>query len=73
MYSIYIFNLLIYFNSFIINTTVPSEDSQSQINTASKPCLQVELENENSFSAKSIKISGNNKTSPRNVYNHIYI
>ncbi|XP_026204728.1 leucine-rich repeat-containing protein 71 [Anabas testudineus] len=35
-----------------------TEESQSQINTAFKPCLQVELENENPFSAKSFKISG---------------
>nr|XP_020441698.1 leucine-rich repeat-containing protein 71 isoform X2 [Monopterus albus] len=42
-------------------TEKETEDNQSQINAASfwsKPCLQVELENENQLSAKSIKISG---------------
>lgn len=61
MYNIYIFcNVSV--GLFIINTIVPSEDSESQINTADKPCLQVELENENPLSAKNMKISGKKKT-----------
>ncbi|XP_036948556.1 leucine-rich repeat-containing protein 71 isoform X2 [Acanthopagrus latus] len=41
--------------------TVPSEESESQIDAVSswlKPCLQVELENEDPISAKSLKVSG---------------
>lgn len=64
------------FNLFIINIIVPSGDSQSQINAAPswpKPCLQVELENEDPLSTKSMKVSGKNKTKRRNNDNHILL
>lgn len=61
------------FSLFVIKRTVPSENNQSQINTASKPCLQVELGDENPLSAKSMKISGKNRTSQIIVYDHSFI
>lgn len=53
------------FSSLTVIIIVPSEDSQSQINAApfwSKPCLQVELENEDPLIVTDLKISGKNKT-----------
>ena len=52
---------------------MPSEESESQIDAGSswsKPCLQVELENEDPISAKSLKVSGENKSPQINIYSH---
>lgn len=49
-----------------INSTVSlPEDNPSEIKAAShwsKPCIEVELENEDPLSAKAVKVSGENKT-----------
>lgn len=57
------------FSPLTIIIIVPSVDSQSQINAASfwsKPSLQVELENEDPLSARTLKVSGKNKTTEKN-------
>lgn len=60
-------------SSLTLVTIVRSDESESQIDAVSswsKPCLQVELENEDPISAKSLKVSGGNKSSQINIYSH---
>lgn len=75
MYNSYPFYNLS-FSSLTTIIIVPSEENQSQINVApswSKPCLQVELENEDPLSAIDLKVSGKNKTPQRSIHSHIYL
>ena len=60
----------------VISIILSPEDNQSQLNPAplcSKPCLVVELENEDPLSAKRIKVAGENKTLQGNIHNHCSI